>query len=88
MAFFPENEDWTLWESILLTWWDKRLGEERFNEVKLQTNWLRKSKVKCMTKKISVAIGELVVNKNITAKNRVDRRLSQANFFFIYVSFS
>ena len=37
-----------------------------------------------MTKKISVAFVELVVNKNITAKNTVDRKLSQA----IYVSFS
>ena len=29
-----------------------------------------------------MAFGELVVNKNITAKNRVDRKLSQANFIF------
>ena len=31
-----------------------------------------------------MAFGALVVNKNITAKNRVDRKVSQAKFFYMY----
>ena len=37
-----ENDDWAPWESILLPWRDKSLGEQRFHKVILQINGCQK----------------------------------------------